>query len=109
MANLYKFATVFIYPSLYEGFGIPPLEAMHYGCPVLASNSSSIPEVVGSAGLYFDPTSTDDLVLQLEQLVSDDTLRQRLSLAGFQQEKLFSWDRCADQVFNFYKKVLGGL
>src|SRR5439155_12251123 len=71
LANLYRHAFALVYPSKYEGFGIPPLEAMHYGCPVIASNAGSLPEVVADAGLMFDPNSEDDLLNKLYRLIDD--------------------------------------
>ncbi len=105
LANLYKYATAFVYPSLYEGFGIPPLEAMHYGCPVLVSNTSSILEVVGQAGLYFNPTSVDDLSFHLDKILHDDMLRTELTQRGHEQEKIFSWDVCAKETLKLYHQI----
>lgn len=107
LADLYMQAAVFVYPSLYEGFGIPPLEAMHYGCPVIASNSSSIPEVVGEAGLLFEPTCSDELLDKLDKVLSNTHLRNTLINLGFQRESEFSWDKCAQETFDFYNKILG--
>jgi glycosyltransferase involved in cell wall biosynthesis len=105
LANLYKYASAFIYPSLHEGFGIPPLEAMGYGCPVLVSNTSSVPEVVGQAGLYFNPTNVDDLTFQLDKILRDDMLRKDLIQQGYEQEKKFSWDRCAKETLKLYHQI----
>lgn len=105
LANLYKYASVFIYPSLHEGFGIPPLEAMGYGCPVLASNTSSVPEVVGQAGLYFNPTSVDDLTFHLDKILREDMLRKDLIQRGYEQENKFSWDRCAKETLKLYSQI----
>ncbi|HEY9857846.1 MAG TPA: glycosyltransferase family 1 protein [Stenomitos sp.] len=105
LANLYRYASAFVYPSLYEGFGFPPLEAMAYGCPVLVSRASSIPEVVGEAGLYFDPREADDLSHQLERLLADDSLRQTLAKRGTERERRFSWDRCAQETLAFYQRI----
>jgi len=105
LANIYQHAAVFVYPSLYEGFGIPPLEAMSCGCAVLASNTSSIPEVVGNAGGYFDPTSRDDLAFQLNRILRDDSFRNELIARGYEQEKKFSWDRCAKETMLLYQQV----
>lgn len=106
LANLYRHAAAFVYPSRYEGFGLPPIEAMYYGCPVLVSRVSSIPEVVGDAGRYFDPDDREDLAFQLERLLRDDALRQELSAKGREREALFSWDRCAAETTRFYRHVL---
>ncbi|MHB8845794.1 MAG: glycosyltransferase family 4 protein [Nitrospirota bacterium] len=105
LANLYAYASVFVYPSLFEGFGIPPLEAMHFGCPVLASNTSSIPEVVGDGGLYFDPTAPDDLRQKLEDLLGNDSLRDELRSRGRAQERKFSWDVCAQETAELYRTI----
>jgi glycosyltransferase involved in cell wall biosynthesis len=105
LATFYKYAAVFIYPSLYEGFGFPPLEAMHYGCPVLVSNSSSIPEVVGEAGLYFDPTSIADFGDKLEMILSDTALQAKLKQVGRTQEQKFTWDQCARETWSFYHQI----
>ena len=106
LANLYKHASVFVFPSLYEGFGIPPLEAMHQGCPVLVSNSSSIPEVVGSAGVYFDPTCEEEFSVKLHNILYDNNLRIELIKSGYKQVEKFSWDRCAEETIGYYKSLL---
>jgi len=106
LANLYRYASAFVYPSLYEGFGFPPLEAMHYGCPVLVSRSSSIPEVVGDAGQYFDPTDREDMAEKLARLLEDESLRKQLAVRGPQREKAFSWDLCAEETQRFYHHIL---
>ncbi|HCV44315.1 MAG TPA: glycosyltransferase family 1 protein [Bacteroidetes bacterium] len=106
LANLYQHAAAFVYPSTYEGFGIPPLEAMHYGCPVVASNASSIPEVVGGAGIYFTPSSVDDIADRLESAVSDSALRSSIIEHGYAREKLFSWDRCAHETLAIYEQLV---
>lgn len=107
LANLYNYASAFIFPSLYEGFGIPPLEAMYYGCPLLVSRSSSIPEVVAEAGLYFDPVSQEDLRLKLDKILSDHSLGKDLIRLGYEQVKKFSWDACAGETLDFYRHISG--
>lgn len=103
LASLYKNAFCFIYPSLYEGFGIPLLEAMGMGCPVIASNTSSIPEIVDKAALLFDPNSKDNLINAIELLENNESKRKKLINLGFEQEKKFSWDKTTDETFNVYK------
>lgn len=103
LASLYKNAFCFIYPSLYEGFGIPLLEAMGLGCPVIASNTSSIPEVVDNAALFFDPNSKDSLINVIELLESNKSKREKLIDLGFEQENKFSWDKTAHETFKVYK------
>jgi len=105
LAKLYRCSLGFVYPSLYEGFGIPPLEAMSCGTPVIASNSSSIPEVVGDAGLLFDPKSPEDLADHLLFLANSPAERDRLIAKGFERTKLFSWDKTASQTLDVYKSV----
>jgi glycosyltransferase involved in cell wall biosynthesis len=105
LAKLYKFARAFIYPSLYEGFGIPPLEAMSHGCPVVCSNTSSIPEVVGDAGEYFDPVDTGSMREAIEHVVGSDSHRNLLIAKGYERLKSFSWDRCAAETLDVYRRL----
>ena len=105
LSNLYKNASCFIYPSLYEGFGIPPLEAMHYGCPVIASNVSSIPEVVGDAGFFFNPGEVEEISCALKRVLYDEELKAILINKGYQQEKKFSWEQCARETFEIYSQL----
>jgi glycosyltransferase involved in cell wall biosynthesis len=105
LGELYSGAVALIYPSLYEGFGIPPLEAMAYGCPVLCSDRSSIPEVVGDAGLYFDPESVDAIADAMERVATDTELRRNLSRRGSERADKFSWDRCAAQTTDVYREL----
>jgi glycosyltransferase involved in cell wall biosynthesis len=107
LADLYRAAAVFVYPSLYEGFGIPPLEAMSFDCPVACSNSSSIPEVVGDAALLFDPHSVHAIGAALVEITSSQMLRATLVAKGRERIKLFSWKNCADQTMNVYRQLLG--
>ena len=107
LAGLYQHAKAFVYPSLYEGFGMPPLEAMSFDCPVVCSGVSSIPEVVGDAGAYFDPTSVNDMRYTIERLVTDKSLREHLIIAGRDRIKAFSWERCALETLDVYRKVVG--
>jgi glycosyltransferase involved in cell wall biosynthesis len=105
LADYYAGAHAFIYPSEYEGFGIPPLEAMGCGCPVLCSDTSSVPEVVGEAGEYFDPTDTESIRAGLERLAYDDGRRIELIAAGRRRSAQFSWDRCAAETLVAYQHM----
>jgi glycosyltransferase involved in cell wall biosynthesis len=103
---LYSAATLFAYPSLYEGFGLPVLEAMACGTPVITGNRSSLPEVVGQAGLVVDPTDVAALAHSIEQVLTEDTLRRQLAMAGIKQAARFTWPRMAGQVMKLYKGLL---
>lgn len=105
LARQYGGALAFVYPSLYEGFGLPPLEAMACDCPVVCSDTSSIPEVVGDAGEYFDPTDLDSMREALERVIGSNELRQRLRERGREQRRRFSWDRCADETLALYRRL----
>ncbi len=106
LAYLYRQATAFVYPSLYEGFGIPPLEAMSLDCPVVCSNISSIPEVVGDAGEYFDPYDLDSMIDAIEKVVYSEEISSNLKKLGKDRIKLFSWDLCAEQTQEVYRSLL---
>jgi len=105
LASLYEHASAFIYPSLYEGFGISPLEAMSYDCPVVCSKTSSIPEVVGDAGEYFDPADIESMRVAIERVVTSDNHRKLLIAKGRARSKYFSWDRCAAETLDIYLKL----
>jgi glycosyltransferase involved in cell wall biosynthesis len=102
----YSCAYVFVYPSIYEGFGIPPLEAMGCGTPVIVSNTSSIPDVVGDAGLYFEPSSKEELLDALDKIVDDASLHQTLVRRGLERSKMFSWHETATKTYNTYRDIL---
>jgi glycosyltransferase involved in cell wall biosynthesis len=104
---LYSAATVFLYPSLYEGFGIPPLEAMACGVPVITSNTTSIPEVVGNAALLIDPVNGEEFKSALMRLLTDGTFRDVLRERGFKQARKFSWRKMALETLEVYKEVYG--
>jgi glycosyltransferase involved in cell wall biosynthesis len=93
---------LFILPSLFEGFGIPLLEAMSLGCPVAASNKTSIPEVVGDAALLFNPNSSEQIAEAILSVVSDKTCREQLIDRGRQRVKLFSWEKMAEETIHAY-------
>ena len=102
----YDLAKVFVFPSLYEGFGLPPLEAMAHGTPVLTSNTSSIPEVVGNAAVMVNPENLFEMMRALQRVLLDPPLRERLRCAGYEQAKKFSWDRSVAEVLNGYREVV---
>ncbi|OUU27722.1 MAG: hypothetical protein CBB97_05665 [Candidatus Endolissoclinum sp. TMED37] len=104
--NLYKNASALIYPSFYEGFGMPIIEAMSIGCPVISSNTSSLPEVYGDAAISFSPSSVSELTNNLEKIVFDDDLRGKLIDLGYKQSQKFSWERCIDETLAIYNKVI---
>ena len=103
---LYSHAEAYIFPSLMEGFGLPGLEAMGYGTPVVSSNATCLPEVYGQAAHYFNPHDTSDIAEAIDQVLSDDKLRTRLSKAGYKQIKKYSWKKQAQQTHTVYMKVL---
>lgn len=106
LASMYANAAAFVYPSLYEGFGIPPLEAMSLGCPVICGNTSSIPEVVGDAGEYFDPSDTESMRVAIEAVLQSTGRSQELVAKGHARRSLFSWQRCASETLDVYRSIL---
>jgi glycosyltransferase involved in cell wall biosynthesis len=104
----YKSAAAFVFPSLYEGFGLPPLEAMACGTPVVASNVSSLPEVVGDAAVIVNPENVFDIARGIREVLLDNELRLRCVLRGIQQVRRFSWKRTAGQVLEVYREVAAG-
>lgn len=105
LPSLYKNAQFFILPSLYEGFGIPVLEAMNYGCPVIVSNVSSLPEVGGDAVLYVDPSSSEDIAKKMQKLLDDGNLRKDLIQKGKKQVEKFSWEKSARETLAVLEEV----
>ncbi len=106
LAPLYSGAVFFVSPSFYEGFGLPVLEAMQCGLPVITSNVSSLPEVVGTSGLLVDPRNDDELYESMRQLLVDDRLRTALSKSSIERAKRFTWKRCADGHLEVYRQAL---
>jgi glycosyltransferase involved in cell wall biosynthesis len=104
--SVYRSARAFIYPSLYEGFGIPPLEAMSQNCPVISSNTSSMPEVIGNAAEYFDPNNINDMRWSIEKVVYSDSIISDLKSAGKIKLKAFSWSKCASETIDIYRSLL---
>ena len=105
LVNLYRNAVCMVYPSLYEGFGLPVIEAMACGCPVITSNLSSLPEVAGDAALSINPYNIDEISDAMHRLIADRNLQQRLSASGIQRAGTFSWDRCARETINVYQRM----
>jgi glycosyltransferase involved in cell wall biosynthesis len=99
---LYSRAIGFVFPSIYEGFGFPPLEAMTCGCPVICSNRASLPEVCGDAALYIDPLDVQQISHQINQLINNSSLQDSLRKSGFEQVKQFTWEKTA----RFFWKTL---
>jgi glycosyltransferase involved in cell wall biosynthesis len=104
----YNAADLFVYPSQYEGFGLPPLEALACGTPVVASNRSSLPEVVGDAGVLVDPNDTSAIATGMQQVLEDRALQDRLAAAGPQQARTFTWRRMAEETLAVYRSVVAG-
>jgi glycosyltransferase involved in cell wall biosynthesis len=108
LAILYRLADVFVFPSLYEGFGLPPLEAMASGTPVITSNVSSLPEVVGDAAILIDPLQPEAIADALRRVLGDAALREDLRQRGLERARHFSWERSIHRVREIYGEVLGG-
>jgi glycosyltransferase involved in cell wall biosynthesis len=105
LGHLYDQAAAFVYPSLYEGFGLPPLEAMAHQCAVISSNTSSMPEVIGEAAEFFDPKSIDDMASAIARVVYSSSRIQDLVERGRKRLDLFSWERCADRTLDIYRSM----
>jgi glycosyltransferase involved in cell wall biosynthesis len=103
----YDAAKIFVFPSLYEGFGLPPLEAMAHGTPVVTSNTSSLPEVVGNAAVLVNPENVFEIMRALLRVLLDQTVREKYKQRGYEQAKRFSWDTSARQILGVYEEVAG--
>lgn len=106
LSTIYSGAAAFVYPSLYEGFGLPPLEAMQCGAPVITSNTTSLPEVVGDAAITVDPSDEDALCDAMLRVLSDADLRDGLRAKGLRRAQDFSWTRCADRTVELYRAAI---
>lgn len=105
LPSLFSRAGVFVYPSLYEGFGLPPLEAMACGAPVITSNVSSLPEVVGEAGAMVDPYDVQGLAEAISRVLTEESLRREMAAKGIERAKLFSWEKAAAQTLAVFQHV----
>lgn len=103
---LYKHTSAYVFPSLMEGFGLPGLEAMLHGAPVVSSNATCLPEVYGDAAVYFDPTNIDEMAEKIDSVLSNDTLRKKLVEEGYDQAAKYSWRRMAEETHAIYMNVL---
>jgi glycosyltransferase involved in cell wall biosynthesis len=106
LGQLYRAAAALVYPSLYEGFGLPPLEAMAQGCPVISSDRSAMPEVIGDAGEFFDPTSVESMATAIERVVYTPSYAQALRELGQRRLAQFTWERCAEQTLALYRSLV---
>jgi len=106
LPHLYNAADLFVFPSLYEGFGIPPLEAMSCGCPVVAARSSSLPEVLGEAALFFDPRRVEDIAGTINRVLFSYSLKRELREKGLSQAKRYSYNKMAKETLKVYQEVL---
>jgi len=102
---LYNLADLFVFPSLYEGFGLPPLEAMACGTPVITSNASSLPEVVGEAGLMVEATDVTALAEAMRRVLEDDELREKMIVRGLEQARKFTWEKAAARLLSLYEAI----
>jgi glycosyltransferase involved in cell wall biosynthesis len=106
LSNLYSNAIAFIFPSYYEGFGLPILECFNYGCPLLISNTSCFPEIANDAALYFDPYNAEDIYKKVESIILDFSLRNSLIINGKKRLKLFDWSKTSLLTSNIYESLL---
>ena len=106
LKNLYKNAQAFIFPSLYEGFGLPVLEAFSCGCPVILNNSSSLPEIGGDGAIYFEPGDRESIICAVETVLFNEKFREDLIKKGYERLKFFSWEKTADSTKKVYNNLL---
>lgn len=103
---LYKHALFYVFPSFYEGFGLPPLEAMAHGCPVASSNQASLPEIIGEAAMYFNPYDEAEMIEKLDGFIEDENFRSALIQKGYERITHFSWRQCAEETLAIYRQIL---
>src|SRR6185369_15343895 len=107
--SVYNLASIFVYPSLYEGFGFPPLEAMACGVPVISSHASSLPEIVGNSGILIDPYQPDELYRALESLINNPSFAAKLQEKGLKQAKKFNWELSSRETLDIFEKLAGDM
>ncbi|PNX48592.1 MAG: hypothetical protein BV457_01160 [Thermoplasmata archaeon M9B1D] len=105
LIEIYKSADLFVFPSLYEGFGLPPLEAMACGIPVIASNTSSLPEVIGDAGIMIDPKNVNDIADAIKKILNSEKLKNDLILKGLERTKMFEWKNTSNKILKIYEDI----
>lgn len=103
--ELYKNASLYIQPSLVEGFGLPPLEAMARGVPVVSSNAACLPEILGKGAIYFNPLDIDDIVEKIKKVLLDDQVKKELIRKGFEQVKKYTWQKMAKEILEIYSTL----
>lgn len=103
--ELYRNASLYVQPSLIEGFGLSPLEAMKRGVPVASSNTACLLEILGNAAVYFDPLDIDDIAEKIKKALLDNVVRKKLIRKGFEQVKKYSWEKMTKQTLEIYKKI----
>lgn len=106
LQRFYRHATAFVFPSLYEGFGFPPLEAMTYGCPVISSHAASLKEICGAAAYYIDPYNVENIANAIVQVLGNESLRQALINKGYERAKMYTWERSAHQHISVFEEML---
>ena len=105
LISFYKTAKAYVFPSFFEGFGLPPLEAMRHSCSVASSNKTCIPEVLGRAAIYFNPKNKKEMIANIMKILSNDNLKQDLILKGLRQVKKYSWQKCAKETLMIYNQI----
>lgn len=105
LEDIYRGALVYVFPSLCEGFGLPPLEAMTYGVPVVSSNATCLPEILGQAAIYFEPKDPQDMAEKIKRVIKNKKIRQELVANGFKQIKKYSWDKMGKATLKIYKEI----
>lgn len=103
--ELYKNASLYVQPSLVEGFGLPPLEAMKRGIPVVCSNAGALPEILENSAIYFNPLDVDDIAEKMYSILSNERIKKALIQKGYEQVKKYSWEKMAKETLRVYKEI----